>query len=258
MRTLEDIDTLCDNQYGLKNTMNIFRNQTNTKFYGALKEWRNIGETCDEIIGRHHRVSPNVLSMDIPEIPFIAGFREAYRDILYDMPDDINECHRSLDDIFTTLQGIKSLHNVTPFAQNGQEVDTIVWHLRAGSIGEKHISDERGLMPQLSAKTTAGWNTHRKRTKPEAREMTPWDTPTFQQTVLGRADITAKRLYPDGIRKVMGYFILRHEEEGDRLALIDWAAEPAPGVSDILATVLVLQLRELNQKRIENLLEQFH
>ncbi len=254
MRTLEDINELFESHYGLQATMRTFAYRNSTSFFQAEREWSSVLETCDRIIREKHRLDPSNQSLPISETPVIHAFRQTYQAVLTKMPENIVDCQQSLDDMHKTLAAVKSLNDVTPFEDQHSITSLVVPRLRDGPIEERHIPE----VECLGAYTAKTWSERRaKQSKPQ-RPMVGWDQKTYEQTLLGRPDIVAKRLYPNGQNRVLGHFILRTDDDERGMQLIDWGADNSVGVSDVLASLMIKQLRNTTEKRISNLVEQFH
>lgn len=252
MRTLQDIDCLVHGPYGIQATLNTFKSHNSTSFYQAEREWKGVLETCDQIIWKEHKLTPGSPALGLPDMPVIFAFRKAYLQVLQKMPEGINECRQHLDDMRTTLDTLRSLDEVTPYETDADLTSFVVSRLKCGAIEEKHIPS----LPEVARHTADGWSARRAARK--QRPAMPWDERTFEQSLLGRPDIVAGRLYPNGTARTMGYFILREEDGVRGKQLIDWGADDEPGVPDVLASFLVLQLTQATAKRIENLMEQHH
>lgn len=257
MRTLQDISALCEGEYGLNAIRNTFHAHKTTNFYGAAKEWKGILELCDDLIVTHHRLDPKSNTLQIPEIPVIMAFRQAYECVLRSMPGSIEECQTALDNMTSTLQAISSLDDVIPFEREDENTSTMVQRIRASHIEQKHISNVQHSIVDVATKTAERWTARRQKDK---HPIQPWNERTFVQTLLGRVDIVGRRLYPNGNNHVLGYYILKDEmcDDLDHLELIDCGAVGEPGVSDVLASDMLLQLKSMSQKKILNTLEKYH
>ena len=257
MNTLEDIAGLCDGPYGLRAVRGAFSGRGSTNFYGAQREWEGIRDTCDALIARH-KLSPEARCLSIGETPVIHAFRQAYRDALLALPPTKEECVAAIDDMLVTLETVRTLDEVTPFERDDETTSFVVSRLKDGDIGKKHVQRAPLSVTDVAEHVAARWNKNRGK---DRREMKAWDEKTYVQTVVGRSDIVVKRLYPDGnADQSVGYYILRDDSTPgtDQMELIDWGSVWEAGVPDALAAHMVLQLRNMTQKRIVNLVEKFH
>ena len=252
MRTLEDIKDLVHGPYGVQATLNTFKSHATNGFYKAEREWKGVLETCDELIWKKHKLTPGTPVIGLTDMPVVFAFRKAYQQVLQKMPEGIDTCRQQLDDMLTTLETVRSLDDITPYETDADMTDFLVTRLKCGEIEEKHIH----TLPDLAKKTAAKWT--KRRAAKKKHQVDAWDERTYEQTLLGRPDIVGGRLYPNGTNKTVGHFILREDDGVRGKELIDWAADDAVGVSDVLASFLVLQLQQTTEKRIVNLVEQFH
>lgn len=252
MRTLEDIDDLMHGPYGLQATTNTFKSHSSTNFYESSKEWRGIIDTCDQLIAKHHRINPDSPIIGLADMPVIFAFRKAYQRVLQKMPESVADCIQSLEDMRATLEVVKSLDVVTPYETDAELTDFVVSRMKCGQIEPKHIP----TLPPLAKKTADGWS--KRRAARKQPPVTEWDERTYQQALLFRPDIIAGRIYPNGESKTMGHFVLRKTDGVRGRELVDWAAEDATGVPDVLATFLIMQLQNMTEKRIVNIMDQCH
>lgn len=254
MGTIDDLRHLQEGPYGVHAASHAFSQQRTTQFYGAQRQWQGMAETCDSLI-RAHKIDPHTQDLSLYEIPAIWAIRRAYADFLRHMPSDIEECTIGLEDMNLTIDTVCALNEVTPFSPEDVPQSSVLHRLREGDIKAEHLTSAPGMIVDLSDRTMAGWNARRGKNK---REMRAWDDCSYQAAVLGRRDVTAKRLHPKGSNKMMGHFLLQADYGERGLRLIDWGAEENVGVSDILASLMILELKRTTEKRILNVLESGH
>lgn len=256
MGIVEDIREFREDPYvGLHAVGAQFINYNNVNFYGADRIWTGMIDKIDGIIQRNYRIWPDRTFTHPQEVPFLFHFRQTFAAALKQKPKDMESCKRSVADMSSTLEAVTQLDRITPFLRNEQLPDPVVPQLREGVVSQRHID----MIDAGGKRFVSEWND--RGGKRNGRNASAWDQKTYLQTLLGRMDIVARRLYSTAEKRIAGHFILR-DGDGygmpDTLELIDIAAEKAPGVADVLATSMIRALQQHRHKRIVNVVENYH
>ncbi len=254
MPALNDIqDLLHDPAQGVQYVGNLFRNQGRVNFCGADSEWTRMRDHADHLLQSRHGLTVSSAYNRMQDMPLLYHWRSAYHRVLQQKPETHAECMTAIDDLRITLQCLEEMHALCPFLGKDQEADPLIKRLREGDIGEGHL----GSVAALEHRFIERWNAKGgKKGKPVSK----WDAKTYEQTILGRYDILSKRLYPNGESRIAGHYILRDATQfGERgYQLIDMAVDDAAGASDMLAGVMIRSLERETQKRIRNIVTDFH
>lgn len=255
MNTLKDIDGLLNAPYGLRYAIGVFAAEKTVDFCGSTREWKSVQESCDAILQKHHRITPKETSEGSRPnliLPFAMHFRDAFFDVLSNRPDTIEECNEQLRDMLISLETLRSLHDITPYAAGDAESSTL--------RNIRYATSDPALtryMIDVEEETIARWNFRRARDQQEPL-FVAW-TEAKMESVLKRREVTSRYLYYKNTGRPIAHYVTRPAMDGRKgYDVLDFAASAQPGVADRLAVYLVHALTGESRKRIHNLIPQSH